>query len=76
MSLVYYKNMEKLLETNLLLEIEQDLVKNTDLLELARTYCEFHGDKSDEISTLYSVLGQVVDMQNSLVKKIDKLLTE
>ncbi len=68
--------MEKALKTNLILEIEQDIAKSTDLLELAKTYCEFHGDKSDEISTLYSVLDQVVEMQNGLIGKIDKLLTE
>lgn len=66
--------MEDTLKTDLILEIEQDIIRNTDLLELAKTYCEFYGDRSDEVSTLFSVLEHVVDMQKKLIKKVDKLL--
>ena len=52
-------------------ELERQLNVNIDLLEIAKAYCEFNNDKSDEISTLIPILEIILDNQKNLRRSLD-----
>ena len=54
-----------------IVELERQLNVNTDLLEIAKAYCEFNNDKSDEISTLIPILEIILDNQKNLRRSLD-----
>ena len=55
-------------------KIEEELRESIDLTEIAKTYCEFHYDKSVEITTLGTILQTILDKLNTLRDRIDKAL--
>ena len=54
-----------------IVEIERQLDVNTDLLEIAKAYCEFNNDKSDEVSALISILDIILDNQKKVKSSLD-----
>lgn len=56
-----------------IIEIERQLNTNLDLIEIAKAYCEFNFDKSDELCTLISVLEIILDNQKKATKALDYL---
>ncbi|MCM1340094.1 MAG: hypothetical protein NC191_10525 [Muribaculaceae bacterium] len=56
--------------------LEQKLNTGLDLLEIAKIYCEFNYDKSDELSALNSVLEIIIQIQKSATSSLDKLLNQ
>ncbi len=71
---MYYQAMENILKIKTIANLEEKISRNTDLLEIAKTYCEFNCDKSDEISTLFSILELIVERQKDTVKSLESLL--
>lgn len=71
---MYYLIMENILKIKLIASLEQQITRNLDLLEIAKTYCEFNCDKSDEISTLFSILELIVEQQQNTVKELESNL--
>lgn len=57
-------------------DLEQKLNTGLDLLEVAKTYCEFNYDKADELSAISSVLDVVIQIQKSAAITLDNLLTK
>ena len=57
-------------------DLEQKLNTGLDLLEVAKIYCEFNYDKSDELSAVSSVLDIVIQIQKSAAVTLDNLLTK
>ena len=70
---MYYQVMENILKIKTIANLEEKISRNTDLLEIAKTYCEFNCDKSDEISTLFSILELIVERQKDTVKSLESL---
>ena len=56
-----------------IVEIERQLNINIDLIEVAKAYCEFNFDKSDELCTLISVFEIILDNQKKITKALDYL---
>jgi hypothetical protein len=54
-----------------IIEIERQLNVNIDLLEIAKAYCEFNNDKSDEISALIPILEIILDNQKNVRRSLD-----
>ena len=66
--------MENILKIENIVSIEDRLAKSIDLLEIAKTYCEFNCAKSDEISTLFSILELILEQQRETINHMDALL--
>lgn len=66
--------MENTLIIKTIANLEEQLNRGIDLLEIAKTYCEFNCDKSDEIATLFSVLELIVKEQRNTVKSLESLI--
>lgn len=73
---MYYLTMENILKIKTVASVEEQLSRNIDLLEIAKTYCEFHCAKSDEISTLFSILELVVEQQKNTVNALESMLAD
>lgn len=71
---MYYLDMENILKIKTIASLEQKLSRSTDLLEIAKTFCEFNCDKSDEISTLFSILELIVEQQRTTINELDAIL--
>lgn len=71
---MYYLNMENILKLKTVASLEQNISRSIDLLEIAKTYCEFNCDKSDEISTLFSILEIIIEQQKNTVNSLESLL--
>lgn len=54
-----------------IIELEHQLNINMDLIKIAKTYCEFNFDKSDELCTLISILEVISDNQQKVTKALD-----
>lgn len=54
-----------------IVELERQLNVNIDLLEIAKAYCEFNNDKSDEISALIPILEIILDNQKNVRRSLD-----
>lgn len=54
-------------------EIEQKVNLVIDLLEIAKSYCEFNYDKSRELSALDSILEIIIKNQQDASQAIDGL---
>ena len=52
-------------------DIEEKVISNLNLLELAKAYCELNYDKSDELLVISTVIDIVLKNQKELIKKID-----
>lgn len=66
--------MENILIIRTIASLEAQLNKGIDLLEMAKTYCEYNCDKSDEISTLFSILELIIKEQKDTVKSLETLI--
>lgn len=71
---MYYLIMENILNIKTIASLEEQLSRNTDLLEIAKTYCEFNCAKSDEISTLFSILELIVEEHKNTITSLETLL--
>ncbi len=71
---MYYQDMENILIIKTIANLEAQLNKGIDLLEIAKTYCEYNCDKSDEISTLFSILELIIKEQKNTVKSLESLI--
>lgn len=69
---MYYTDMENTL--NKIASIEERITQNVNLLEIAKAYCEFNCDKSDEISSLFSILEIILTEQKKLVSEVEAML--
>ena len=52
------------------IELEKDLHKNIDLLKIAKSYCDSNYEKSDEITTLGSLLELIIKKQADVIVKL------
>ena len=43
-----------------------------DLLEVAKTYCEFNYDKSSELSSVGSLISIILDLEKELANEYDE----
>lgn len=62
---------------NILIKIaslEEKMTQSVNLLEIAKTYCEFNCDKSDEISSLFSILEIILVEQKSMIGELETAL--
>ena len=71
---MYYLIMENILKIKTIASLEEQLSRNVDLLEIAKTYCEFNCAKSDEISTLFSILELIIEQQKNSVNNLEAML--
>ena len=55
-----------------LIKFEQNLNANTDLLEIARDYCEFNQDKDSSTNTLITLLDIILANHKRLILDIDE----
>ena len=55
-----------------IIEFEQKLNTNTDLLEIAKDYCEFNIDKNKSTSSLLSLLEILLHNQKQILSELDK----
>ena len=53
------------------IEIEREIYLNTDLLEIAKDYCEFNIAKDDSLGTLLSLLEIMLHNQKKIIHKLD-----
>lgn len=65
--------MENILKIKTITSIEEQLNRSNDLLEIAKAYCEYKCDTSDEISTLFSILEIILENQRNTVKILESL---
>ena len=56
-----------------IINFEERLIQNIDLLEIAKSYCEFNSYKGAEISALYSVIDIILENHKALVREFDKI---
>ena len=56
--------------------MEEKINLSIDLLEIAKTYCDFNYDKSIEVPTLGSLLEIVLELQKELAKEYDNSLIQ
>ena len=54
-----------------IVELERQLNVNTDLLEIAKAYCEFNFDKSSELTALLSILEIILANQKKATDVLD-----
>ena len=54
-----------------IIELERQLNANTDLLEITKAYCEHNFEKSNELSTLITILEIILDNQKKATKTLD-----
>ncbi len=64
--------MENSLE--ILNSLEEKIISSIDLLEIAKNYCEYNFDKSQEISAMGTLLNIVLNEQRQLANCIDELM--
>lgn len=55
--------------------LEQKMTLITDLLEIAKTYCEHSYDKSECVAALGSILEIILKNQQEMTAKFDSMLT-
>ena len=53
--------------------IEEKVNITIDLLEVAKSYCEFHYDKANEVSNIFSILEIVLNNQKLIRNELDSL---
>lgn len=68
--------MELVQGKNIINDLEEQTFLSINLLEVAKTYCDFNYDKSDEITALGSIINIVLKNQKDVARKIDKFLIE
>lgn len=71
---MYYTDMANILKIEKIANLEQRISQGIDLLEIAKTYCEFNCDKSDEVSTLFSILEITLQEQKKLIKDLESMI--
>lgn len=54
--------------------IEEKMIINTDLLQIAKDYCEFNGDKSRTTSSLLSLIEVMLNNQKSINADFDEIM--
>ena len=57
-----------------LLKFEQDFNTATDLLKIAKSYCEHNYDKASEVNSLGTMLEIILDNHKCLSNQLDKIL--
>lgn len=55
-----------------IIDFEQRLNTNTDLLEIAKDYCEFNIDKEKSMGSLMSLLEILLCNQRKIISELDK----
>lgn len=68
--------MENLSTLEKITELEQKITSNVDLLEVAKVYCDFNYDKSDEVSTIGAVLEIALENQKEIAKNLDSIIVQ
>ena len=58
-----------------ILKLEERVYTNMDLLEIAKTYCEFNYDKSKEISVLNSIIDIIIENQKLITRELCEIQT-
>ena len=53
-----------------IISIEEKVVNNINLLEIAKSYCEFNYEKADEIITLSFLLNTILNNQKEIFEKL------
>lgn len=66
--------MEKTNKIEQIIDLEKLLNSNTDLLEIAKVYCESNCNKSPEVSSLISILEIVLKNQKNVIRKLDTFI--
>lgn len=70
--MLYHLVMEDTL--NKVTSMEEKITLSINLLEIAKAYCEFNREKSDEISSLFSILEIILVEQKKLISDVENLL--
>jgi len=63
--------MERFINFENIIDIETKLAENINLLEVAKGFCEFNYDKSEEVVALSSLLEIVLKNQRYIAEKVD-----
>lgn len=58
-----------------ILNLEQKITFSIGLLEVAKTFCDFHYEKSQEFISLSSVLEVLLKNQKELAANLDRMIT-
>ncbi len=54
--------------------LEQKMTLCSDLLEIAKTYCEFAYDKKNSVSALGSIIDVILTTQREIADRFDSML--
>lgn len=55
-------------------QIEEQITLNIDLLEIAKSYCDYNFDKASEVSSVGAILSVILKEQRALAEKFDSIL--
>ncbi len=72
---MYYISMMIINDDDNILKLEQKITFGIGLLEVAKTYCDFNYEKSQEFTALSSVLEVLLNNQKELAANLDGMLT-
>ena len=73
-SYLYSINMELRNIAEEVAQIEERIILNIELLEIAKSYCEYNFDKASEVSTLGAILDVILREQKALADSFDGYL--
>lgn len=73
--IMYYIGMMIINDNDSILNLEQKITFSINLLEVAKSYCDFHYDKSQEFIALSSVLDVLLKNQRELAGKLDGIIS-
>ena len=71
---MYYMYMMIINDKDNILNLEQKITFSIGLLEVAKTYCDFHYDKSQEFIALGAVLEVLLNNQKELASSLDGIV--
>ena len=70
---MYYIFVERQVIMENIVNLEERLIQNMDLLEIAKSYCEHNSYKGVEISALYSVIDIILENHKALAREFDRI---
>ena len=66
--------MEMELSLKKICEIEEQVISKIDLLEIAKSYCDYHFEKGYELSALGTIISIILKEQKAIADSIDDIM--